>query len=357
MRTRLRRLGSSVPAALQITVGATAAYCVAHFLLGHATPLLAVTVTISSLGFARDARPRRILETAVGILIGIALSEALLLTIGRGVWQLIVVLLLTLLVARFFSPNAAFAGAAATQSMLVLLLPLPEGGPFVRSIDGLIGGAFALIVTALIPRDPRGAARRDSRRLFSTIDESLASVVVALDRADEPAAELALQRLRRTQQIVDDWTASLDSAISIARISPFLRRHLPDLREQGRVLTGLDLATRHLRVITRRIDFVVRDGAPRPELAELVSQTAAGIRMLRSDTAATADTVSISTMGDSDASTRFAAVARRLDPAALVPDAAVTDAVLVLLMRPLLVDLLVAAGRTAAEARAELPPV
>jgi len=38
-----------------------------------------------------------------------------------------------------------------------------------------------------------------------------------------------LQRLRSTQPIIDQWRASLDSAVSISRISPFLRRHGPEL--------------------------------------------------------------------------------------------------------------------------------
>ena len=252
LKVAVTRAGSSIPAAVQIVVAAISSYSIAHYLLGHPTPLLSITVVISTLGFARDARPRRVFDSVVGILIGILFSEVLFSIFGSGVWQLAVILFLTLVVARFASPSAAFAAAAGTQSMLVMLLPAPDGGVLTRSIDGLIGGIVALLVTALVPRDPRGIARRDARRLGSALAESLDALLSGLRTADEPAASLSVERLRRTQALVDDWTSSLDSAIAVARISPFLRRHLSTLRHQERVLKGMDLAARHLRVIARR---------------------------------------------------------------------------------------------------------
>lgn len=133
-RAALLRLWGSAPAALQIAVAATGGWAFAHHVLGHDTPLLATTVTITSLGFVRDARPVRVLETAIGMTVGITLSEVLLLGIGRGAWQLFVIILATLLVARLLSSNAAFAVAAGVQAVLVALLPAPPGGVFVRSV-------------------------------------------------------------------------------------------------------------------------------------------------------------------------------------------------------------------------------
>lgn len=338
-RVALRRMVASVPAAVQIVVAVVAAYSFARFVVGHEMPLVAVAVTISTLGFARDARPRRVLETVIGILIGIALAEVLLLLVGTGVWQVGVVLLATLLVARLVSPSNAFAIAAGVQSMLVLLVPAPEGGVFVRSIDGLIGGVFALLVTALIPRDPRKIARDDTRTLVLIISEAVDTVVTALQRADESAAHLALERLRRTQAVIDDATESLDTARAVARISPFLRKHVPALNRQAALNTGLDLASRHLRLITRRIEFLVSDGTARPELAGLLDRVGAAIAKLP------------------DSRAELATLARELDPEVVLPDAEVTDAILVHLLRPLVVDLLVATGMPIDEARALLPEV
>ena len=337
-RTALTRAATSAPAALQIVVAATGAYAFAHFVLGHAAPLVAVTVTISTLGFARDARPRRVLESVIGILVGITLAEVLLIIVGTGIWQVAVVLFATLLVARFFSASNAFAIAAGVQSMLVMLVPAPDGGVFVRSIDGVVGGVLALIVTALIPRDPRRIALADTRILRSILTEALDTVVSALRTADEPAASLALERLRRTQAVIDASGSSLDTALAVSRISPFLRRHLPALRQQAALNTGYDLAARHLRLITRRIDFLVRDGVPRPELAELLVRLRDGLAGL-------------------PAREGLVSLAGDLDPEVLLPGADVTDTILVHLLRPLVVDLLVASGMPLDEARGLLPRV
>ena len=345
----ITRAWNSVPAAVQIVVAVVASYAFSHYVLGHSVPLLSITVVISSLGFGRDARPRRVFDSVVGILIGILFSEVLFTLLGSGVWQLALILFLTLIVARFTSPSAAFAAAAGIQSMMVMLLPNPDGGVLTRSVDGLVGGVIAILVTALIPRDPRAIARRDAGRLLSTLAESFDALLDGLRSGDEPAASLAVERLRRTQPLVDDWNTSLDSAISISRISPFLRRHLPALRHQARVLQGLDLAARHLRVIDRRVSFLVRDGVPRPELAELLGGIARGIEVLGAsiDEPARAD----------EAAAILAGIAPRLHPQSIVPDAPVTETIIVLLARPLVVDLLVAAGRPADEARALLPEV
>ncbi|WP_262406184.1 FUSC family protein [Protaetiibacter sp. SSC-01] len=349
LRMAWRRVWESLPAIVQILAAVAAAYAIAHWGLGHAVPLLAITVTINSLGFARDARPVRVAETVLGILLGIALGDALALLVGRGLGQLVLVLAVVFVVGRAVAANPAFAVAAAVPSALVVMLPDAAAGPFSRSLDGLVGGVVALLATALIPRNPRGAAARDGRTLHSVLEESIGSISDAFAHADPAAADLALTRLRRTQPLIDAWGASLDSAISIARISPWVRRHLPELRRDTRRLRGADLAARHLRTIARRTDFLVRDGRARPELAGLVAQLAAGIRLLGA--------VQDSPERAPEARAEFAALAARLDPAEVTPGAPITDAAIVLLLRPLVVDLLDASGLDPDEARTLLPPV
>jgi len=184
---------------------------------------------------------------------------------------------------------------------------------------------------------------------MSTLKESIATVAGALRRADEPAAHLALERLRRTQSLFDNWSTSLDSAIAISRISPFLRKHTPTLREHARVLAGLDLATRHVRLITRRIDFLLRDGAKRPELGDLMSELGVGVAILGE------------ALDDTDtfeqAAAHFTEFAHSLAPSEALPGAPVTDAILVHMLRPLTVDLLMASGLSRDDALATLPPV
>jgi uncharacterized membrane protein YgaE (UPF0421/DUF939 family) len=344
-----RRAIESLAPILQIVLGATAGYAIAFYGLGHALPLLAVTVTITALGFSRDARPRRVLETAVGMITGIALSEGMLQLFDHGVWQMALTLLVCLLSARFISGSATFALTVGLQAMLVQILPEPDGGVFVRSIDGIVGGVTALVITAVIPRDPRGLARLDANKLFDIFLEAVDSLKLATRDVDIQVADETLRKVRRTQPLVDNWRMSLDSAISIARISPFLRKYRDELRGQVRLMRGMDLATRNLRVVVRRIDFLLRDRLPRPYLADLFEQIGDATRVL-------ARSVQEPEVLD-DAQEMLVEIIHQLDPKKHGIADQIREASVLLLLRPLLVDLLCASGMSEEDARAELPAV
>lgn len=344
-----RRAIESLAPILQIVLGATAGYSIAFYGLGHALPLLAVTVTITALGFSRDARPRRVLETAVGMITGIALSEGMLQLFGHGVWQMALTLLVCLLSARFISGSATFALTVGLQAMLVQILPEPDGGVFVRSIDGIVGGVTALVITAVIPRDPRGLARIDANKLFDIFLEAVDSLKLATRDVDIQVADETLRKVRRTQPLVDNWRMSLDSAISIARISPFLRKYRDELRGQVRLMRGMDLATRNLRVVVRRIDFLLRDRQPLPYLADLFEQIGDATRVL-------ARSVQEPEVLD-DAQEMLVEIIHQLDPKKHGIADQIREASVLLLLRPLLVDLLCASGMSEEDARAELPAV
>ncbi|AND15881.1 FUSC family protein [Rathayibacter tritici] len=345
----LARAGASLPAVLQIVVAATLAYSVAHVLLGHPSPVLALTVTISSLGMARDTRPKQVAETATGMVIGITASEVLLLVWGSGIWQLAVVLAIVFTLGRALSPSPGFAVAAGTQAMLVMILPEPDGGVFTRSVDGLIGGLAALLCTAIVPRPPLRTARAEAHRLMSALSRTVEELADALRRGDSSASAVALDRVRGTQPLIDGWAAALDSAIGVARISPFVRRHRGELARQATMLAALDLATRNLRIVARRTDFLVGDTAPRPALAGAVAACAPGIALLGR---AIADP-SLLALARQD----LVLLATTLDPQRLIPEARLAEKTVLVLLRPLVVDLLIASGTDPAEARAALPPL
>ena len=345
----VRRIIESAPAIIQIVLAATASFAFTHLVLGHANPIFAVTVAITSLGFTRDARPRRILSTATGMIIGIALSEILLLLIGPGLWQLSVVLLIALTAARFITGSAAFALTVGIQAMLVYIMPAPEGGAFIRSLDGVIGGATALLFTAIIPRDPRGLANKDANKLFTIFLDSLDALKLAVRNVDVAVVDEALSRVRRSQPLVDNWRMSLDSAIAISKISPFLRKYRDELSGQVRLMRGMDLATRNLRVVVRRVDFLVRDGVARPYLADLFEQISVATNLLSEGLEHPEQL--------RESQELFVEIIHQLDPKKFGIADQIREASVLLLLRPLLVDLLCASGMSEDDARAELPAI
>jgi uncharacterized membrane protein YgaE (UPF0421/DUF939 family) len=348
-KAAIARVIESIPPVIQIIVAALISYSFAHFVLGHQNPLLAVTVTITTLGFTRDARPRRVVESALGIISGLFASELLVQTFGQGVWQMAVTLLICLLGARFITQSASFALTVGIQAMFIQLLPLPAGGIWVRPLDGVVAAVTSLMVTVLIPRNPKGLARKDASALFRVFLDSLESLRTALREVDVKKADEILNQVRRTQPLVDNWRMSLDSAVAISRLSPFLQKQRYDLGAQLRLMRGMDLATRNLRVIVRRVDFLIRDGVTRPYLADLIEQIFDATK-----------TLSKATENEEflfEARAGYLEVIHQLDPKKFGIADQLREASVLLLLRPLLVDLLCATGMSEDDARDELPVV
>jgi uncharacterized membrane protein YgaE (UPF0421/DUF939 family) len=344
-----RRLVESGPAIVQIVVAAMAAYAFASWVLGHRTPLLTITVAAASLGFKRDARPVRVTRTAVGMSVGIVLSEIAINLLGVGFWQVALITLVSLAVARFVSAEPGFPATVLVQAAIVVLLPSPAGGPFVRTLDGVIGGVAALLATVLVPRDPRREAGRAATTSIDAFQAVLRMLIVALRGGDSAVSAQALDLARTSQGPTDAWAESLESALSVARISPFLRRYLPELQWQQSLQRSMDLAWRNLRVVARRADYLLRDGEPRPAIADAVGQLETGTELLRESFAAIEHLPA--------ARAAFVAVVRRLDPEDVMPSGTARDKGLVLALHPLLVDLLCATGMPQAEAQRLLPAV
>jgi uncharacterized membrane protein YgaE (UPF0421/DUF939 family) len=238
---------------------------------------------------------------------------------------------------------------AAIQAMLVQILPAPDDGVFLRTLDGLIGGVMALIVTALIPRDPRGIARSDANKLFDFFIETLQSLRLALRDANKTLSNQALKNVRASQPLIDNWRMSLDSALSISRISPFLLKHKTELRKQRLLMRGMDLATRNLRVIVRRVNFLLKDDVARPYLADLCEQIAEAVTNIQEGLTEPEELAL--------AREQLLAIIKQLDPKKFGIADQIREASVLLLLRPLLVDLLSATGMSEDEARAELPEV
>ncbi len=347
-RGGVERTVTSFPAILQLVVAVTVAYALAHYLLGHEYPIAAVTVALSSLGLVLDARPRRVIETAIAMTIGIAVSEVILLTLGQGVWQFALTMLAVLAVTRALSPLPGIPIVAAVQAALVALMPVPPGGPFTRTADAVVGGLIALACTALIPRDPRRAARREALKFFGAFTALTASLVTVLRLGDQHTAEVVLGRARQTQGLVEQWRASVDSAVAVARISPFLRRRRAELAELQVMQVNMDHAARNLRVVVRRVS-VLPGGRPRPAIAQVIE----GVQSAASLLAQSIDRPELRPVVRQS----LVLIAITLDPRILVPDEPVSEAALVVSIRPLVSDLLLASGMSVDDAHAAFPDI
>jgi uncharacterized membrane protein YgaE (UPF0421/DUF939 family) len=220
IRTGLIRSRNSLVPAIQMTVCAVGAYAFAEYVLGHSGPLFAATSSLIALGFSREPRLRRVVEVGLGCTIGIAVGDLLLHWLGGGIWQAAVVLLFSILLARFLDSGTIFTTQLGLQSLLVVLLPAPAGGPFTRSIDAIIGGLFALLVTILVPKDPRREPRKDVQKLLHELAEVLRECGDALLNSDSTQAWHALIRGRNCQPLVDGMSQCQRASVEVATLAP-----------------------------------------------------------------------------------------------------------------------------------------
>src|SRR6476661_1449127 len=271
VRTGFVRSRKSLLPAIQMTACAVGAYAFAEYVLGHTGPLFAATSSLIALGFSRDPRLRRVMEVGLGCTIGIAVGDLLLHWLGAGIWQAAVVLLFSILLARFLDSGNIFTTQLALQSLLVVLLPAPAGGPFTRSLDAVVGGVFALLVTILVPKDPRREPRKDVKKLLHELAEVLRECAAALVDSDSTQAWHALIRGRNCQPLVDAMRQSLRASGEVATLAPAYRRHRDELDRLEQSLEYIDLALRNSRVFARRltssINFVLMAAAATENIA------------------------------------------------------------------------------------------
>src|SRR3954447_9273999 len=91
MRTRFERLRLAWRSIFQASVAAGIAWLIATEVLGHSKPFFAPVSAIITLGITVGQRGRRAVELALGVALGIAVADLLVLGIGAGPAQLALV--------------------------------------------------------------------------------------------------------------------------------------------------------------------------------------------------------------------------------------------------------------------------
>ena len=167
-----------------------------------------------ALGFGKEPRLRKVIEVAVGCTLGILIADLLVHTFGAGVVTAVVVVFLSVMLARFLNPGPVLALQMGLQSLLVVMLPAPDDsvlGPFTRSVDAVVGGSTALLVALLTPQDPRGEPIRALRQVSTELTHSLRETAAGLRTSDSREMWHALIRSRGIQTKIDEVNQELTS--------------------------------------------------------------------------------------------------------------------------------------------------
>ena len=282
-RIRAERLRDAARAILQATLAATIAWVIATELVGHTQPFFAPVSAIITLGLTQGQRGRRAVEVVLGVTLGIAVADLLVLELGTGTWQLALVVALSMSVALLLGSGQMFAQQAAVSAALVATLQPPDGGvSFARSVDALLGGGVALAVSALVlPAHPARMVREAAAPVLAELAAVLDDIAAALGLRDPAAVQAALDRARQ----IDDLARDLEEALVVGRETAYLapprRRMLGTVDVYADAAAQMDLAVRNVRVLARgaRRAIDLDENVP-PEVGDALRSLADAVRAL-----------------------------------------------------------------------------
>ena len=336
----MARTRAGVEPALQCGLAAGAAWAFSVHVLGHPSPFFASVAAVVALGLRGGQRLRRTAELAVGVALGVLVGDLLVELIGSGAWQIGVVVAVALLLAIAGGGGGLVVTQAGLQAVFVVALPRAPNSGFHRWQDALVGGAFALLVAAVLSSDPWREARRLRREYVIRLADVLREAARGVRTGSPEHVAAALERGRLLEPGLQRWEEALTTGRETARLSP-LREDRPEEWRQGtRLAIGLTRASRNLRVLVRRVVATLQEGQSLPPcLAGLLDEMAAAVEVAAQGDAARAPLL---------------ALAAKLDPVALEATS-LAGQVVVGQLRVAVVDLLEGLGLEHEVARAALP--
>lgn len=287
MRARVARLRSKSWQIGQCAVAAGLAWFISADLLNHPKPFFAPVAALVSLGTSYGQRLRRVLEVGVGVAIGVFLGDLYTFVLGRGPWQIVLMVGLAMTIALLLDASQLLINQVAIQSLVVVtVLPNP-GLSFLRWTDALVGGAVALLAATVVPRAPLRRPREQAAVVMRKIVTLLEAAADSMADGDVERAAATLREGRATEVLIRELQAAAAEGISVVRSSPFRRRHRGGVRAMAELVEPLDFALRNTRVLVRRVAVAVHRAEPIPaSYVELVRELASCAEAMAGELAA-----------------------------------------------------------------------
>ena len=219
VRDRVERVRVLAPTLLLVALAAGASWFIAQHVVGDRAYFAPVAAVIT-LGLTAGARLERAIEMSLGVPLGIALADLLVVAVGSGPVQLTAIVLLAIALAVFLGGGPLLVTQAAVSSILVVTLQPPTHGvSFTRAADALIGCGTALVLHFLIaPIDPLRLARRSAGPVLHELAGVLDDIAGALERRDRAGAVASLRRAREPLAIYSEAGGQLDLAVRNVRV-------------------------------------------------------------------------------------------------------------------------------------------
>ncbi|NAZ87265.1 FUSC family protein [Kineococcus indalonis] len=280
-RTGWQRWQGSWWQILQCGLGAGVAWTLAQVLWDQPYPVFACVAVVVSLGVQNNARLRRVAELGAGVTVGVLLGTVIAHLIGRGPWQISLIVVAAMGIARFLDSGVLLVNQAALQATFIIAFPPQQGGGYGRWLDAMTGVAVALAIAALLPPDPTRDVRSRGRAFTGQLADLLEDAADAVREHDAAKADAVLERARATQGELEGWAQSVVAGREVHRLSPLRRGSRAEIAEQQRLQAGVDRATRNVRVMLRRVSTALEYDEQLPaSLAGALESLAAAVRSL-----------------------------------------------------------------------------
>ncbi|MEU5934703.1 FUSC family protein [Micromonospora sp. NPDC047187] len=273
--------------AVQAGVAATIAWFVGAQFLDNPSPVLAPTTAVGIVAASMGTRLRRTIELLVGVVLGLAVGDALMPLFGIGAWQTGLVVVLAIIVAILLKGGGSLLTQAGGTAVLIATLEPPVRDLSVpRFVDAAVGGLVGLAVGLLVvPIHPQRTVQRLAEPVLDPAIAALHNLGAALRRRDLDGTEQSLTGLRILGSRVTALDEGLGAAQEVVRLAP-LRWH------QRRSLVRYTQAVRHLerslygcRAVARRLTKALREDEPIPEeFAAAIELLATSMHTLRRTT-------------------------------------------------------------------------
>lgn len=266
LERRVHAVRTSAGLALQAAIAAGVAWFIAHNLLHHPQPYFAPISAVATLAVSVGQRMRRAIEIVLGNAFGILLGELLVLIIGRGTWQVSLVVFLAIVLAIFAGGSPSLVMQSASAAVLVVsIIPLNDNYLFSRFVDAIVGGGVGLAVMALLlPLNPLTVVARAAGPLMDDLAAGIAETATAMADRDADKAQTALEKLREAER---HFAALNDAIIAGREISLLAPLRWGKRGALGQYVDGYDhlgRAMRNARVLIRRCVTAIRDQEPVP---------------------------------------------------------------------------------------------
>ncbi|MGN6721684.1 MAG: FUSC family protein [Marmoricola sp.] len=237
----------------QCAIAAGVAWWLAQHLLDHRQPFFAPVVALVSLGTTYGQRLRRVAEMSVGVAVGIFLGDLYTHLLGRGPWQISVMVAVAITLAVLLDASPLLINQAAVQSLVVVTVLPNTGVAFTRWEDALVGGAVALVAATIVPRAPLRRPRDQAAVVVAKLGAVLNEAAASARSGNVERAVEGLKVARSTDAMVEELRSAAAEGLSVVASSPFRRAEGVEVRLMVELTEPLDFAMRNARVLARRV--------------------------------------------------------------------------------------------------------